>query len=48
MSCDIAVDIYRNYNDFIILKRDVREKKVTFGHRFVETVYLGELGHNHV
>lgn len=48
MSIDLAVDIYRNYNDFILLKRDVREKKVTFGHRFVETVYLGDLGHNHV
>lgn len=48
MSIDLAVDIYRNYNDFILMKRDVREKKVTFGHRFIETTYLGELGHNHI
>lgn len=48
MSIDLAVDIYRSYNDFILLKRDVREKKVTFGHRYTETIYLGDLGHNHV
>lgn len=48
MSIDLAVDIYRNYADFILLKRDVREKRVTFGHRFIETIYLGDLGHNHV
>lgn len=47
-SFDIAVDIAVDYNLVRMIKRDTREKWCKIGKRYVETQYLGQLGHNHV
>lgn len=48
MSCDLAVDIYEEYSNLVMLKRDKREYMASLGHGEVETRYLGSLGHGHI
>ena len=46
MSVDIACDIYEDYSNLVMLKRDKREYFTKIGHSEVETQYLGVFGEN--
>lgn len=46
MSVDIACDIYEEYSNLVMLKRDKREYFAKIGHSEVETQYLGKFGDN--
>lgn len=46
MSVDIACDIYEDYSNLVMLKRDKREYFAKIGHSEVETQYLGRFGEN--
>lgn len=48
MNFDVACDMAVPFNTLRMLKRDVREYNCVIGHRNNETMYLGELGHNHI